>query len=216
MSSGDSFVLEMIVDNLTRTPKLIDEFIEAVASKLIEINSRKSCSPKDFRQKEDLVPLLTNENDDPQTPIKNEIKFEKDSLDDRKGDNLVNVGAKEDMIKTIKCESPPHYSFIEALGNVENEKVIVDASTNIINEKEIVKSQGDPLVKDADNARVSTKKKNKSKKSKEPHINFLNPSVTSTPNSEARNETKNPFESATEDDTINSFVIKNLNDQTWF
>ena len=215
MSSGDSFVLEMIVDNLTRTPKLIDEFIEEVASKLIEINSRKSCSPKDFRHEEDLVPLLTNENDVPQTPIKNEIKFDKDSLDDQKGDNRVNVGIKEDVIKTIKCESPPHYSFIEALENVDNEKVIVDASTNIINEKEIIKSQGDALVKGADNTKVSTKKKNKSKKSKEPHLNILNP-PSSTPNSEARNETKNPLESATEDDTINSFVIKNLNDQTWF
>ena len=137
-------------------------------------------------------------------------------MDDQKGDNRVNVGAKEDVIKTIKCESPPHYSFIEALENVDNEKVIVDASTNIINEKEIIKSQGDALVKGADNAKVSTKKKSKSKKSKEPHFNILNPPVTSTPNSEARNETKNPFESATEDDTINSFVIKNLNDQTWF
>jgi len=216
MSSGDSFVLEMIVDNLTRTPKLIDEFIEEVASKLFEINSRKSCSPKDFRHEEDLVPLLTNKTDDPQTPIKDEIKFNEDSLDVKKGDNHVNVGAKEDVIKNIKCESPPHYSFIEALENVENEKVIVDASTNNVNEKDIVKSQGDAHVKGADNAKVSTKKKNKSKKSKEPHLNILNPSVTSTPNSKARNETKNPFESATEDDTINSFVIKNLNDQTWF
>jgi len=102
------------------------------------------------------------------------------------------------------------------LWEFENEKVIVDASANIINEKEIIKSQGDALVKGADNARVSTKKKNKSKKSKEPHLNILNPPITFTPNSEARNETKNPFESATEDDTINSFVIKNLNDQTWF
>ena len=64
MTSGDSFVLEMIVDNLTRTPNLIDEFIEEVASRLCKVNSRKSCKFKDSKQEEDVVPLLPNENDD--------------------------------------------------------------------------------------------------------------------------------------------------------
>merc|ERR1740128_565931 len=41
LSSGDCFVLEMVIDNLTQTPKLIDQMLEEIEKKLTEIQRSK-------------------------------------------------------------------------------------------------------------------------------------------------------------------------------
>ena len=211
MSSGDSFVLEMIVDNLTRCPRLIDEFILEISSRLTEMNSRKSCNYMDELREsmeDDKTPLLA-EDDDHQTPTQNENIVNKE---DRNGDTE-DIDAKVDMIKSMKCESPPHYSFVKSLDNVDNKKK-VNVSANIVSEKAMKKAQEDAPNKCADNMQGTSKKKSKTKKSKDLHL--PNHAVTSTPiNVKGTNEINVP-ETPTEDDTINSFVFEKLNNQTWF
>jgi len=41
LSSGDCFVLEMVIDNLSQTPKLIDQMLEEIEKKLTEIQRSK-------------------------------------------------------------------------------------------------------------------------------------------------------------------------------
>merc|ERR1712227_970983 len=190
---------------------LIDEFILEISSRLTEMNSRKSCNYRDELREsieDDKTPLLA-EDDDHQTPTQNENIVNKE---DRNGDTE-DIDAKVDMIKSTKCESPPHYSFVKSLDNIDNKKK-VNVSANIVSEKAMKKAPEDAPNKCADNMQGTSKKKNKTKKSKDLHL--PNHAVTSTPiNVKVTNEINVP-ETPTEDDTINSFVFEKLNNQTWF
>ena len=234
MTSGDSFVLEMVVDNLARTPKLIDEFIGEVASKLHDLNSRKAMIYKDVVRDQttaegEKAPLLTTTEErdsklnQPDQPSINAKDSEKDknqtlvvpSTKTRNHGDKVDVEASKD--KPVVCDSPPHYSFLESANPMDYGDDIFDhlLSSNIVNEKEIIKSQEEALAKFAEKVKAS-KKKNKSKKPKEQPVPRIE--RTSTPKKDEGNDflvLETPS-CPTEDDSIDSLAHGNLNDRFWF
>jgi len=200
MTSGDSFVLEMIVDNLSRTPKLIDEFIGEVAFRLNDINYRKAMIYKDVLKNQDdndKAPLLKNteevnftgerptklnevdENSKPSPLLKDAKKTKKDQtpvMSSAQKSKLVDVEASKGFEKKpMICDSPPHYSFLETITPMDYGSEILDLmSSNIINEDEIIKSQSEALAKCNETVKVAPKKKNKPKKSKEQQLPTIN------------------------------------------
>merc|ERR1712098_1013299 len=116
MTSGESFVLEMLIDNLTRTPKLIDELVKEVSVRLQEIEYREEfvgCNnfseDATHDRDEDNAQLISKTKDRPKDsfPVVNHsqsgnLKASNDDAQDSTNPN-----------KRHSLEKPPNYSLVE-------------------------------------------------------------------------------------------------------
>jgi len=165
MTSGESFVLEMLIDNLTRTPKLIDELVKEVSSRLQEIEYREEfggCSnfteEDTCERDEDIAPLINKNKDKPKnsSPAENHI-----NSSSPKAPNKDEISTNPS--NRLSMEKPPNYSLIEREDHLKKNNDVKLVEINEINKDNIEIVPNIECEKEK-----NPKKKNKKKQEKLP------------------------------------------------
>jgi len=170
MTSGESFVLEMLIDNLTRTPKLIDELVKEVSVRLQEIEYREEfvgCNnfseDATHDRDEDNAPLISKTNDrrkDSFPPVNHSQSGNLKASNDDAQDTTTSS-------KRLSLEKPPNYSLIEREDHLKKNNNI-----QLVEINEITKDKDhNEIVPNVESEKEKTpklKKKNKKKVEKVP------------------------------------------------